>query len=206
MHSTHPMSHRRPRFVTSLAAAALTLAAPSVAVSAAVASPPPPRPGPAVTTYLYDCSRTDGPWNCLAECESSGRWHINTGNDYYGGLQFKQTTWVEHGGLVYAPRADLATREEQIVVARKVLLNQGWQAWPVCSKKVKEANLDHLALLPEGRTHVVKRGETLSSLARRYQVEGGWKALYRANRHIVGPRPDRLAIGTVLVIPERAKV
>ncbi|MEI5099765.1 transglycosylase family protein [Streptomyces sp. PmtG] len=202
MHSTHPMPRGRLRFVSPLAAAALSLAA-SPAVATAV--PPPPQPGPAVTTYFYDCSRTAGPWHCLAECESSGRWHINTGNDFYGGLQFKQSTWEEHGGLGYAPRADLATREEQIKVARKVLLNQGWGAWPVCSKKVKEAGLDHLALLPEGRTHVVKRGETLSSLARRYKVVGGWPALYKANRGVVGARPDRLAVGTVLVIPAASK-
>ncbi|MFD9906237.1 transglycosylase family protein [Streptomyces sp. NPDC059063] len=207
MHSTHPMAPRsrsRRRSVTLLAAAALSLGSGTVgAASVAAVAPPPPRPGPAATTHLYDCSRAQGPWHCLAECESSGRWHINTGNDYYGGLQFKQSTWVEHGGLAYAPRADLATREEQIKVARKVLLNQGWEAWPVCSKKVKEAKLDGDALLPERRKHVVKAGETLSSLARRYHVKGGWKALYQANRRLIGPHPDRLAVGTVLVIPAK---
>ncbi|MGA4842861.1 transglycosylase family protein [Streptomyces sp. G45] len=208
MHSTHPMDSRprnRPRSVTLLAAAALSLGAAAVDAPSVTAAPPPPRPGAPATAYVSmgECTRAKGPWACLAQCESSGRWQINTGNGYYGGLQFKQSTWEEHGGLAYAPRADLATRDEQIKVARKVLLNQGWGAWPVCSKKVKEADLADDALRPERRTHVVKAGETLSSLARRYRVKGGWKALYQANRRVIGPKPDRLAVGTVLVIPAK---
>src|SRR5690349_14372282 len=56
-------------------------------------------------------------WDRLAQCESSGNWHINTGNGFYGGLQFTQQTWAGFGGLSYAPRADLASRAEQIRVA-----------------------------------------------------------------------------------------
>jgi hypothetical protein len=56
-------------------------------------------------------------WDRLAECESSGDWSINTGNGYYGGLQFSQPTWEGFGGTQYAPRADLATRSEQIATA-----------------------------------------------------------------------------------------
>ncbi|EPH44622.1 transglycosylase family protein [Streptomyces aurantiacus] len=186
--------------MTLLGAAALSLLAPSAAASA---EPPRPLPGAEVTEYTYDCSRTEGPWACLAHCESNGRWDSNTGNNFYGGLQFRQSTWVEFGGLAYAPRADLATRDEQILVAQKVLRKQGWKAWPVCSRKVKEAGLDGDALAAVGITHVVRRGETLSSIARRHQVEGGWQALYRANRKTVGPFPDRLRPGTVLVIPAK---
>ncbi|GGO57905.1 MULTISPECIES: LysM peptidoglycan-binding domain-containing protein [Streptomyces] len=182
-----------------LATAALSLLAPSAAASSA----PPPLPGAEVTKYTYDCSRADGPWTCLAHCESNGRWDSNTGNNFYGGLQFYHPTWVEFGGLAHAPRADLATREQQILVAQKVLRKQGWKAWPVCSKKVLAAGLDGDALLPVRITHVVRRGETLSSIARRHQVEGGWQALYQANRKVVGPLPNRLAPGTVLVIPVR---
>ncbi|MFH9422368.1 transglycosylase family protein [Streptomyces sp. NPDC017529] len=76
-----------------------------------------------------------GLWNCIAECESGGDWQKNTGNDYYGGLQFRQSTWKAHGGLAYAPRADLATRKEQIAVAKRVLRRQGWSAWPHCAKR-----------------------------------------------------------------------
>lgn len=72
-------------------------------------------------------------WDKLASCESTGNWSINTGNGYYGGLQFSQSTWEAFGGLEYAPRADLATREQQITIAEKVLAEQGAQAWPDCT-------------------------------------------------------------------------
>ncbi|MFD8506090.1 transglycosylase family protein [Streptomyces sp. NPDC003631] len=72
-------------------------------------------------------------WNKVAACESTGNWSINTGNGYYGGLQFTQSTWEAYGGTAYARRADLATRDQQIAVAEKVLKGQGPGAWPVCS-------------------------------------------------------------------------
>ncbi|WP_225830028.1 transglycosylase family protein [Streptomyces sp. NK08204] len=72
-------------------------------------------------------------WNKVAACESSGNWSINTGNGYYGGLQFTQSTWEAYGGTRYAPRADLASPGEQIAVAEKVLDGQGPGAWPECS-------------------------------------------------------------------------
>jgi murein DD-endopeptidase MepM/ murein hydrolase activator NlpD len=74
-------------------------------------------------------------WNEVAACESTNNWRINTGNGYYGGLQFSQSTWRAFGGTVYAPRADLATKEQQIAVAEKVLQGQGPQAWPACGKR-----------------------------------------------------------------------
>jgi resuscitation-promoting factor RpfB len=72
-------------------------------------------------------------WDALSTCESGGNWAINTGNGFYGGVQFDQNTWERHGGLRYAPRADLATREEQIAIAEVTRARQGWGAWPVCS-------------------------------------------------------------------------
>ena len=72
-------------------------------------------------------------WDSVAQCESGGNWSINTGNGYYGGLQFSSTTWLNLGGGAYAPTADLATREQQIAIAEKVLAAQGWGAWPACS-------------------------------------------------------------------------
>ncbi|MFE7858197.1 transglycosylase family protein [Streptomyces sp. NPDC057403] len=72
-------------------------------------------------------------WNKVAACESSGNWSVNTGNGFYGGLQFTQSTWEAYGGRVYARRADLATKDQQIAVAEKVLDGQGPRAWPVCS-------------------------------------------------------------------------
>lgn len=72
-------------------------------------------------------------WQQLAQCESGGNWAINTGNGFYGGLQFTQGTWMAHGGGEYAPRADLASPGEQITVAERVRQTQGWGAWPACT-------------------------------------------------------------------------
>ncbi|CAM5638290.1 hypothetical protein SAVIM338S_06206 [Streptomyces avidinii] len=74
-------------------------------------------------------------WDKVAACESTNNWHINTGNGYFGGLQFSQSTWRAFGGTAYAARADLATRQQQIAVAEKVLKGQGPQAWPACGKQ-----------------------------------------------------------------------
>ena len=73
-------------------------------------------------------------WDAIAACESGNNWAINTGNGYYGGVQFDQSTWERNGGLRYASRADLATREEQIAIAEVTRARQGWGAWPVCGR------------------------------------------------------------------------
>ncbi len=75
---------------------------------------------------------TDGEWDQVARCESGGNWGINTGNGYHGGVQFSAGTWASHGGGQYAPSAELATKEQQIAVAERVLATQGRGAWPVC--------------------------------------------------------------------------
>jgi murein DD-endopeptidase MepM/ murein hydrolase activator NlpD len=72
-------------------------------------------------------------WDALSHCESGGNWSANTGNGYVGGLQFLPQTWSGHGGSEFAPSADLATRDQQIAVAERVLASQGWGAWPACS-------------------------------------------------------------------------
>ncbi|WP_406462826.1 transglycosylase family protein [Streptomyces sp. NBC_00111] len=72
-------------------------------------------------------------WDRVAECESGGMWSADLGNGYYGGLQFSQDTWSAYGGTSYAPRADLASRSQQIAVAEKVLDDKGPQAWPSCA-------------------------------------------------------------------------
>lgn len=74
-------------------------------------------------------------WEKVAACESTGNWHVNTGNGYFGGLQFTRSTWSAYGGADYAPRADLASRDQQIAIAEKVLKGQGPGAWPVCSAR-----------------------------------------------------------------------
>ncbi|WP_151480762.1 transglycosylase family protein [Streptomyces albicerus] len=68
-------------------------------------------------------------WDAIAACESSGNWKANTGNGHYGGLQFTQSSWAAAGGLKFAPRADLATRKEQIAVGKRLAALQGMSAW-----------------------------------------------------------------------------
>ncbi|MFF1397236.1 transglycosylase family protein [Streptomyces sp. NPDC058287] len=110
--------HRRPR------------QAPALIVAAGVA-------GSAIAIPLLGATSASAAstatWDKLAECESGGSWSADPGNGYYGGLQFSQETWENYGGLDFAPRADQASRSQQIAVAEKVLDDQGPRAWPVCS-------------------------------------------------------------------------
>jgi resuscitation-promoting factor RpfA len=136
----------------------------------------------------------DEAWDRLASCESSGNWSIRTGNGYYGGLQFLPSTWKAFGGHEFAPQADRATREQQIIVAERTLAAQGWNAWPQCSRKMGvrgyEASAERRAEPEEpaaeeapsggGGTHVVRPGETLSRIADAHGTT--WKALWRLNR------------------------
>jgi LysM repeat protein len=71
-------------------------------------------------------------WTAIANCESSGNWAADTGNGFYGGLQFTQSTWDAYGGDQYAASANLASEADQITVAEAVLAGQGIGAWPVC--------------------------------------------------------------------------
>ncbi len=132
-------------------------------------------------------------WDDLALCESSGDWHVDTGNGYYGGVQFWQPTWELFGGRKYARRADLASPEHQIEIAEVVLRAQGWQAWPVCSRHLGLRGFHHLV-------HTVQPGETLHSVAHSYDVAGGWQQLYQLNESLIGADPDRLVPGAVLTV------
>ncbi|WP_374224371.1 transglycosylase family protein [Streptomyces sp. ISL-94] len=192
--------------VAAAADAAEAAALAAAPVAAAPAAPPPPAPGPAgaahpgspgvIGTGPGDCGPGgQWPWDCVADCESGGRWAVNTGNGFYGGLQFRQPTWESYGGLSFARRADLASRVQQIRVAEDVIGRQGWGAWPVCSKRYGLT----------GRMHVVRAGESLVSIARRHRVPGGWQALYEANRPLIGPRPALLRAGTLLSLPPTAQ-
>jgi LysM repeat protein len=82
---------------------------------------------------------TASEWEAVAQCESGGNWSINTGNGYYGGLQFSASTWAGYGGTKYASTADQATKAQQIEIAEKVLAGQGKGAWPVCGKGLSSA-------------------------------------------------------------------
>jgi hypothetical protein len=88
--------------------------------------------GGSMALAAHASAATDGEWDRVARCESGGNWSINTGNGYQGGLQFTPGTWAAHGGSQYAPSAHMATREQQIAVAERVLATQGRGAWPVC--------------------------------------------------------------------------
>jgi resuscitation-promoting factor RpfA len=75
-------------------------------------------------------------WDQLAQCESNGNWHINTGNGFYGGLQFMHSTWLSMGGDRYAYWPHEATREQQIAIATELQAAYGWGQWPACSSKL----------------------------------------------------------------------
>ncbi|WP_350309881.1 transglycosylase family protein [Streptomyces yunnanensis] len=171
-------------------------------------------------------------WNTIASCESGNKWDTNTGNGYYGGLQFSPVTWHAFGGSRYAPRADQAQRSDQIVVAERVLRVQGWQAWPMCSRPVKKTSPHSLSVgqkhqaneaRPQHKTtasvgdrpqqmlntchrprigdrhtscsYTVKKGDTLSTIAERHNVKGGWGTVYRNNQRSVGDNPDLIRPG-----------
>ncbi len=92
-----------------------------------------PEPEPQPTANYASGSTV---WDQLAECESGGNWATNTGNGYYGGLQFSYDTWQAYGGGAYAETANLASREQQIAIAEKVQAAQGWGAWPSCAAEL----------------------------------------------------------------------
>ncbi|WP_392896948.1 transglycosylase family protein [Streptomyces sp. LN699] len=79
-------------------------------------------------------SKPNADWDAIARCESGGNWRTNTGNGHYGGLQFTQSSWNAAGGRRYAPRADLATKAEQIATAKRLARIQGMGAW-TCARR-----------------------------------------------------------------------
>ncbi|WHT19987.1 transglycosylase family protein [Crossiella sp. CA-258035] len=167
-------------------------------------------------------------WDALAKCESGNRWNVNTGNGFYGGLQFDRGTWLSNGGGQYAPYAHLATREQQIAVAERLYSARKLTPWPQCGKKAgvaggggggnaKPAPAPKPAAKPvvkkqaapkpvvskpvikpaapvapapvvtdkNGADYTVVAGDTLSTIASKLQVNGGWKALFERNKDIV---------------------
>ena len=187
--------------------------------------------GTAAATVLSPAAAhaaTNVQWDRVAQCESGGNWHINTGNGYYGGLQFSASTWTSYDVDHYAGRADEATRAEQIDVANRVLHSQGWGAWPVCSQYRGEPGTAHVAHSHRAHTHhahkaqtptllshhervhtgghkiehyVVKSGDTLIEIAKVHHVKGGWKTRYLLNRHTIGSNPSMLHVGQHLKVP-----
>ena len=200
--------HRRPsKAVRAIAVAGVTgvaVAAPLLAAGSASAA-------------------TASEWDAVAQCESGGNWAINTGNGYYGGLQFSASTWAAYGGTQYAAQANQATKAQQIAIAEKVLAAQGKGAWPVCGKGLSGATYTggsagsssggtstrstgsqaasrsaerpaakKTVTTPTGKKvkkgdgeYKVVKGDTLSSIAAKHKVKGGWQALFKLNKGIV---------------------
>lgn len=209
-----PLSPSVPKLLLFLLCACGLLAAAAVPASAS--------PLPAGAAHTRPAAVD---WDALARCESGGRWHIATGNGFYGGLQFDQATWRANGGLSHAPRADLATREQQIAVAEHLAARRGLAPWPVCGARAARvvtqpppANTDRTGHTPRtGRNDhadhtdrtdrtdhtdiarwTVQDGDTLDAIAEAQHVPGGWPALYDLNRDTLGDDPDLIVPGQVL--------
>lgn len=99
----------------------------------ATAPTPTPAPSPVAAVAPVVAVSTSGIWNELAQCESGGNWSINTGNGFYGGLQFTLSSWQAVGGSGYPNQA---SPSEQIARAQILEARQGWGAWPACSAKL----------------------------------------------------------------------
>ncbi|GAA3793350.1 transglycosylase family protein [Streptomyces phyllanthi] len=169
-----------------------------------------------------------GVWDRIAQCESGGNWHINTGNGYYGGLQFSASTWRAYGGTAYAATADKASRAQQIAVATKVQRAQGWGAWPTCSARAGASGgapaapptgsasgsggaapaerSSGASARSEGHTgrgasrgdYTVRSGDTLSGIAARHGTS--WQRIHAANKAVIGGDPDVIVPGQRLDI------
>ncbi|MGW2253405.1 transglycosylase family protein [Kitasatospora sp. NPDC001660] len=197
---------------TALCALAVALAAPAAQAA------PPGRDRGADPGGRYD-------WENVAACESNGNWRSNTGNGFFGGLQFDSSTWRANGGLRYAPRADLATREQQIAVATTLAGRRGLRPWPVCGARAtrdhdhdqhpdrdqhRDRHRDRDATLPPPAAPAtapaadewrVREDDTLAGIADALGLPGGWPALYDLNRSVVGDDPDLIQPGMLLRLP-----
>ena len=161
-----------------------------------------------------------GVWDRIAQCESGGNWHINTGNGFYGGLQFSAGTWSAYGGSAYASTADKASKAQQIAVATKVQRGQGWGAWPTCSSRAGASGGAPAASTPTNPTtkaapskpakapdrstghtgrgsshgdYIVRSGDTLSAIAARHGTT--WQRIHAANKAAIGGDPDVIVPG-----------
>jgi hypothetical protein len=167
-------------------------------------------------------------WDATARCESGGNWAINTGNGFYGGLQFTASTWRAYGGGAYAPTANLASRDAQIAVANRVLAAQGPHAWPNCfhygttsgvgapapapkaAPKAAPAPRQATPVAPLAEAPVqapkldgngdytVVSGDTLSGLVEKLHLSGTWQDLYSKNKDVVGSDPNLIIVGQKL--------
>jgi hypothetical protein len=133
-------------------------------------------------------------WDGVAQCESGGNWGINTGNGYYGGLQFSQSTWAANGG---AGSANNASKAEQIRVAENVLASQGVGAWPTCGAYLSggesadvepEPTVEPEPAAPtidNAKTVVDQAKSTGNELAAQVGVQGQYQAVLEQNSALI---------------------
>jgi hypothetical protein len=114
-----------------------TTAAPTTTTTTAPPAPPttvaPPAPQPVATGSGYNDPANPAAWDRLAQCESGGNWAANTGNGYYGGIQFSLSSWQGVGGSGYPHHA---SRETQIAMGQRLWNQGGWSHWPSCSRQL----------------------------------------------------------------------
>lgn len=186
--------------------------------------------GIALATTSASAAPAGTNWDAIAQCESGQNWHINTGNGYYGGLQFLTSTWLGAGGGKYAPRADLATREQQIEIASTLSLSNwecAWAAGKSTPAKPQKAPQKPVQSAPKTPTpKQTKKAPTapskpaapkvqapVSSGSEKYTVKDGdflsviaekyntnWESIYAHNKNVIGDNPDLIFPGQVLVI------
>ncbi|MEW1660453.1 MULTISPECIES: transglycosylase family protein [unclassified Streptomyces] len=144
-----------------------------------------------------DPSPSGTDWDQIAACESSGDWHSNTGNGYHGGLQIAPSTWRAYGGHRYAPRPDLATRDQQIAIGERIAQDRGLAPWPNCGHlgaPSPERQARHSRSTGHHPSYTVRPGDSLSAIAHRTGVPGGTRSLYALNK-------DRLTRGADHIVP-----
>jgi hypothetical protein len=159
-------------------------------------------------------------WDAIAQCESGGNWHTDTGNGFYGGLQFTHGTWNAYGGKGSPQNA---SRDEQIAVAERVAAGQGMNAWPTCSRRAGGGGGVHQTtthqIAKSGKTtkkaapapttaapaasvassnpdgdYTVVAGDTLSKIAKQFHIDGGYQKLQQLNAQYI-PNPDLILVG-----------
>lgn len=164
------------------------------------------------TALLVGTAHADVNWDAVAACESGGNWVTNTGNGFYGGLQFTLATWRANGGVGMPQNA---SREQQIAVANNVLRAQGIGAWPVCGRRAGTpvtvaAAPAPATLVPAAPAHAftgqtidytIVPGDTLSSIAAAHNISGGWVQLFTMNHALIS-NPDMINPGEIIKVPQ----
>ncbi|MGW7366153.1 transglycosylase family protein [Streptomyces sp. NPDC054841] len=137
---------------------------------------------------------TASEWDTVAQCESGGNWSINTGNGFYGGLQFSASTWAAYGGTAYAATADQASKAQQIEIAEKVLAGQGKGAWPNCGVGLSNAAYTGAApAAPKAETPAPKRAEVPTTRSERSAAPAPAKGIKKGDGEYTVKAGDTLS-------------